>query len=403
MGILSECVFTSEIKSAAIDILHQNHPKETINGDICQIKSTEIPNFDILLAGFPCQAFSYAGKRLGFMDTRGTLFFEVERILKDHKPKGFILENVEGLVSHDKTDKTKPIGRTLETILQHLNDIGYNVSWRLLNSKDFGLAQDRKRIYIVGTLENSISLDEFEAKHTTLNEILEQGLPTAESPFVKNVLSHFSVEQLAGKSIKDKRGGDNNIHSWDLELKGPVSQEQKDLLNKLFRERRKKHWATENGIEWMDGMALSLQQIQTFYDSPNLKQMLEDLVRKKYLKKEYPKRLVTDLFGNTYRQQDSSLPVGYNIVAGKMSYEVAKILNPKDIAPTLVAMDMERLYVIDGVGLRQLTLREGLRLFGYPEDFKFDIDTKDGYDLLGNTVAVPVIKQVALRLLNGIK
>ena len=153
----------------------------------------------------------------------------------------------------------------------------------------------------------------------------------------------------------------------------------------------------------MDGMALSLQQIQTFYDSPNLKQMLEDIVRKKYLKKEYPKRLVTDLFGNTYRQQDSSLPVGYNIVAGKMSYEVAKILNPKDIAPTLVAMDMERLYVIDGVGLRQLTLREGLRLFGYPEDFKFDIDTKDGYDLLGNTVAVPVIKQVALRLLNGIK
>lgn len=85
-----------------------------------------------------------------------------------------------------------------------------------------------------------------------------------------------------------------------------------------------------------------------------------------------------------------------------MSYEVAKILDPNDVAPTLVAMDMERLYVIDGSGLRPLTLREGLRLFGYPEDFKFDIDTKDGYDLLGNTVAVPVIKQVALRLLNKI-
>lgn len=401
-GIQAECVFTSEIKPAAIKVLLQNNPKDTINGDICTIESSQIPEFDILLAGFPCQAFSYAGKRLGFMDTRGTLFFEVERILKDHKPKGFILENVEGLVSHDKTDKTKPIGRTLETILQHLKDIGYKVDWRLLNSKDFGIAQDRKRIYIVGSLTDSISLDGFEIKHTKLYEVLEQGLPTSNSPFVKNVLSHFAVEQLAGKSIKDKRGGDNNIHSWDLELKGTVSQEQKHLLNKLFKERRKKHWAIENGIDWMDGMALSLKQIQTFFDSPDLKEILEDLVVKGYLKKEYPKRLTTDLFGNTFRQQDPSLPVGYNIVAGKMSYEVAKILDPKDVAPTLVAMDMERLYVIDGSGLRPLTLREGLRLFGYPEDFKFDIDIKDGYDLLGNTVAVPVIKQVALRLLNKI-
>ncbi len=401
-GIQAECVFTSEIKPAAIKVLLQNNPKDTINGDICTIESSQIPEFDILLAGFPCQAFSYAGKRLGFMDTRGTLFFEVERILKDHKPRGFILENVEGLVSHDKTDKTKPIGRTLETILQHLKDIGYKVDWRLLNSKDFGIAQDRKRIYIVGSLTDSISLDGFEIKHTKLYEVLEQGLPTSNSPFVKNVLSHFAVEQLAGKSIKDKRGGDNNIHSWDLELKGTVSQEQKHLLNKLFKERRKKHWAIENGIDWMDGMALSLKQIQTFFDSPDLKEILEDLVIKGYLKKEYPKRLTTDLFGNTFRQQDPSLPVGYNIVAGKMSYEVAKILDPNDVAPTLVAMDMERLYVIDGSGLRPLTLREGLRLFGYPEDFKFDIDTKDGYDLLGNTVAVPVIKQVALRLLNKI-
>lgn len=401
-GIQAECVFTSEIKPAAIKVLLQNNPKDTVNGDICTIESSQIPEFDILLAGFPCQAFSYAGKRLGFMDTRGTLFFEVERILKDHKPKGFILENVEGLVSHDKTDKTKPIGRTLETILQHLKDIGYKVDWRLLNSKDFGIAQDRKRIYIVGSLTDSISLDGFEIKHTKLYEVLEQGLPTSNSPFVKNVLSHFAVEQLAGKSIKDKRGGDNNIHSWDLELKGTVSQEQKHLLNKLFKERRKKHWAIENGIDWMDGMALSLKQIQTFFDSPDLKEILEDLVIKGYLKKEYPKRLTTDLFGNTFRQQDPSLPVGYNIVAGKMSYEVAKILDPKDVAPTLVAMDMERLYVIDGSGLRPLTLREGLRLFGYPEDFKFDIDIKDGYDLLGNTVAVPVIKQVALRLLNKI-
>ena len=101
-GLSTECVFTSEIKPHAISVLKQNNPNETIHGDITEISSSEIPNFDFLLAGFPCQAFSSAGKRLGFLDTRGTLFFEVERILRDKKPHGFILENVEGLVSHDK-------------------------------------------------------------------------------------------------------------------------------------------------------------------------------------------------------------------------------------------------------------------------------------------------------------
>ena len=82
-----------------------------------------------------------------------------------------------------------------------------------------------------------------------------------------------------------------------------------------------------------------------------------------------------------------------------MSYEVAKVLDPKGIAPTLVAMDMEHLFVADNNGIRKLSLREGLRLFGYPDDFKFDVSIQDGYDLLGNTVVVPVIKQVALRVL----
>ena len=95
LGFSAHCVFTSEIKPYAIDVLQQNHPDETISGDITKIESSEIPDFDFLLGGFPCQAFSAAGKRLGFEDTRGTLFFEVERILREKKTKGFLLENVE--------------------------------------------------------------------------------------------------------------------------------------------------------------------------------------------------------------------------------------------------------------------------------------------------------------------
>ena len=108
-GIESECVFTSEIKPYAINILKQNHPEDKISGDITTVKNSEIPDFDFLLAGFPCQAFSAAGKRLGFEDTRGTLFFEVARIIKEKKPKGFILENVEGLVNHAKENNKDEI------------------------------------------------------------------------------------------------------------------------------------------------------------------------------------------------------------------------------------------------------------------------------------------------------
>ncbi|MCR5763834.1 MAG: DNA cytosine methyltransferase [Treponema sp.] len=394
LGIETECVFTSEIKTYAVDVLKQNHPNECINGDITKIETSEIPDFDFLLGGFPCQAFSSAGKRLGFEDTRGTLFFEVERILRDKKPKGFILENVEGLVNHDRKNPKDKIGRTLSIILEHLTALGYKVNWRVLNAKDFGVPQDRKRIYITGTFSEIPDLQDFETVNSTLSEVLEHGLPVSNSKFVNLVLSHYSVNQLYGMSIKDKRGGENNIHSWDIDYKGKTTKQEKKFLNLLLKERRKKKWAVEYGIDWMDGMPLTIDMIRTFCNPNNLEVMLEDLVSKKYLKKEHPKRKV----GNK-RVQDESLPLGYNIVAGKMSYEVAKVLDPNGIAPTLVAMDMEHLFVGDNGGIRKLSLREGLRLFGYPDDFKFNVSQQDGYDLLGNTVVVPVIKQVALRVL----
>jgi DNA (cytosine-5)-methyltransferase 1 len=222
-----------------------------------------------------------------------------------------------------------------------------------------------------------------------------------ETKFSKLLLNHFSIEDLYGKSIKDKRGGNDNIHSWDIELKGPVSKEQAIILNKLFKERRKKHWAEQIGIKWMDGMTLTLEQIRTFHDSPKLKEMLDDLVAKGYLKFEHPKSLVTEqtLLGiKTYRAENKSLKPGYNIVSGKLSFEINKILNPNGIAPTLVATDMARLVVPDGKGIRRMTLREGLRLFGYPEWFEMPVTQDEGFDLLGNTVAVKVVSAIAERI-----
>ena len=397
-GFTSECVFTSEIKPHAVKVLQQNYPKEEIYGDITKIEASIIPDFEFLLAGFPCQAFSSAGKRLGFLDTRGTLFFDVERILKEKKPYGFILENVEGLVNHDKTNPKDKIGRTFSTILEHLRALGYKVSWKILNAKYFGVPQERKRVYIAGTIKEYPDLTSFNHQTKSLGSILERGLTTERSVFIDHLLSHYSVNELAGKSIKDKRGGDNNIHSWDIEIKGPVSQSQKSLLNIMLKERRKKKWAIEYGIDWMDGMPLTFEQICSFFYRPDLREMLDDLVHKKYLRWEHPKKKI----GNR-RTPDYDLPKGYNIVSGKMSFEISKVLGENDIAPTLVAMDMQHLYVIDGNGIRTLSLREGLRLFGYPDDYKIDLDKKLGYDLLGNTVVVPVITEVSGRVLDTYK
>lgn len=394
-GYTAKCVFTSEIKPHAVKILKQNHPDETITGDITQVDAKDIPDFDFLLAGFPCQAFSAAGKRLGFQDTRGTLFFDVERILKEKRPFGFVLENVEGLVNHDREHPQDKIGRTLTTILDHLDALDYKVSWKVLNAKHFGVPQERKRIYIVGTLRDYPDISTFEYTTKTLGDVLETGLETEHSKFIDNLLAHYSIEELEGKSIKDKRGGDNNIHSWDIEMKGAVSPEQRNLLNTMLKERRKKKWAEEYGIDWMDGMPLTIEQIRTFFDHPQLEDMLDDLVQKKYLRFEHPKKKV----GNS-REHDTSLPKGYNIVAGKMSFEISKVMGKDDIAPTLVAMDMQHLFVADGAGVRTLSLREGLRLFGYPDDYRFDIEKSLGYDLLGNTVVVPVIAEVSRRVLD---
>ena len=173
-------------------------------------------------------------------------------------------------------------------------------------------------------------------------------------------------------------------------------------------ERRKKKWAEQWGIKWMDGMPLSISMIQEFYNDEHLQVMLDDLVQKKYLRYEYPKQMVVikNESGEkiTRREFDTTKEKGYNIVTGKLSFEVNKVLDDKEIAPTLVATDVDKIYVVDGQGLRKLSLREGLRLFGYPEDFKFDgISEKDGFDLLGNTVVVPVIKAVSERLLEVLK
>lgn len=395
LGFKSECVLTSEIKTSAIQVYQENFQQDKMWGDITTISTQQIPDFDILLAGFPCQPFSSAGTRQGFLDTRGTLFFEIERILKDKSPFGFLLENVEGLVQHDD-------GRTLTTIVNKLEQLGYQVKYDILNAKDFGVPQDRKRVYIAGTKTNTISLNFSKNAQPRLLDILETGCPTLQTNFAKKLLQQYSIEELYGKSIKDKRGGEDNIHSWDLELKGNVSLAQRELLNLLLKQRRRKIWSAKKGIHWMDGIPLTVDEIATFYPHSKLAEMLDDLANKGYLKYEHPKDIqeVINKDGNKVKKREYrfDLPKGYNIVVGKLSFPINKVLAPDDIAPTLVATDMQKLAVVDGQGLRCLTIREGLRLFGFPEDYQINLPITKAFDLLGNTVVVPIVREIAERI-----
>lgn len=168
------CVFSSDIDSAVKKVYEMNFG-EIPYGDITTIEAEEIPNHDILCAGFPCQPFSTAGKRLGFEDTRGTLFFEVARILKEKKPKAFILENVRGLTNHDN-------GKTLEVILNTLSELGYDYKYDVLNAKDYNVPQNRERWYCIGIIKDSgLNINDFlfpekEKLINTLKEIIQQNI-----------------------------------------------------------------------------------------------------------------------------------------------------------------------------------------------------------------------------------
>jgi DNA (cytosine-5)-methyltransferase 1 len=210
-----QCVFSSEIDTHAKEMYYENFG-DMPSSDITKIKEQDIPKFDILLGGFPCQPFSIAGEKKGFNDTRGTLFFDIVRILKYHKPRVVILENVKHFKNHNK-------GNTLKTVLSTLKQLGYETSWQLLNAKDFGVPQNRERTIIVASL-NKIEFDFKKIKKksaTSLKEILEtkndnfQYLKKSEYTLIDNPKQQPSGLIFVGyrnKKIRQKGVMDNTKH-----------------------------------------------------------------------------------------------------------------------------------------------------------------------------------------------
>lgn len=207
IGIKGKCVFSSDIDKFAQESYKANFGERPA-GDITQIDEKDIPDFDLLFAGFPCQAFSICGLQKGFEDTtRGTLFFDIARIIREKKPRAFVLENVKNLASHDN-------GKTLATILSVLRDeLGYYVDYKLLNALDFGLPQKRERIIIVGALKPFEMDWNFSVeKKKTLEDILEKDVDK----------KHYASKEIVEKR-KAKHKANIKPAIWHENKSGNVS------------------------------------------------------------------------------------------------------------------------------------------------------------------------------------
>lgn len=383
--VQSKCVLSADIKQDAIDTYNLNFNENNKVTDIYTLNNEDIKPFDLLCAGFPCQPFSSAGQKKGFSDKRGGMIFKIIDICKYHTPRFVVLENVYNLMTLEKGNCIKKIKKLFE-------DIGYIVSYKKLNSSNFGCAQSRERVYIVCTIDKPFDFEDIHyKKKVSLDSIIDytNKKTNIDPAFCDKILELHKESPVFGCKIGDKRGGKNNIHSWDIGFNGKLNKDEKELMTKIMLNRRKKHWAEKKNIVWMDGMPLTYEEITTFYTHKKLKKMLDNLVHMKYLRLEKPKDLI-----DGKRKYKEELPEGYNICKGKLSFPVSKILDPNDISPTLTATDSHKLAVIiDDNTIRHLTSTEMKKICGFPNSFIVPGHVNYG-DLFGNMATPPVIKEI---------
>ncbi len=205
LGISAACVFSSEIDRECQQV-YQDNFGELPNGDITEITGASVPKHDLLLAGFPCQPFSIIGQRKGFQDARGTLFFDIARILEVKQPTAFILENVKLLAGHNQ-------GKTLAAILVILQELGYSTTYKVLNALDFGLPQKRERIFIVGFRKPCFfRWPEVKIPMQPLQEILEENVPDG----------YFASERIRKKRLS-RRQPSQELTIWHENKSGNIS------------------------------------------------------------------------------------------------------------------------------------------------------------------------------------
>lgn len=448
-----EVVFSSEIDkyaSKSYEILYGHAP----HGDITKVQETDIPNHDLLVGGFPCQDFSLAGRQAGFEGTRGTLFFEIARIAKEKRPKLLLLENVKNLVNHGK-------GKTIEVIMKTLSDLGYALDFAVLNSKFFDVAQNRERVYIVGVLDGKQEGWKLEGKYKSVTKAKKriqeiEGMRSFNFPFPKEecvtkrlkdileetvdeklFLDKEKEEKLLHKvqskeesdivfRIDDKRGG-NSIHSWELSLRGVITEKEQGYLNQMILERRK---GEKDGNPILpEQVGATKEEFDTFVEMGYLKRVGERYDFKfGNLSFDISKIISQGAISPTLTCTDSSNyavltkeEVGLEFVGGvtdkpnwldngkelSRNYKQgSRVYDTNGLSSTLSAQGVgglgghTGLYLTPNWRIRRLSPLECFRLQGFPDSYYYDlkeqgISNTQLYKMAGNAVTSFVIKEIA--------
>lgn len=344
-----ECVGYSEIDKHAIKLYSAWYNDECNFGDITKIEAEKLPDFELLVGGFPCQAFSVAGKRGGFNDTRGTIFFDFARIMKAKKPKFAIFENVKGLLNHDG-------GKTYETMLRTLDELGYNAQWGILNTRFHGLPQNRERVYIVANLR----------ERSSTKILFERGNGSADK----------------------------------------VERTENGIIGQFYNRKGKTH--QDLGVISSEGHSPAL--LATTHKNPRIVK-IGDIDG---LNTQYSRVYDSEGVSTTLNAQGGGLgaktglyKVGMYIPKSGKRHQGNEIHGTNSVCACLKTGGGGKMLSIGGYPpkVRRLTPKECFRLQGFKDEmvelgYKLGISDTQLYKMAGNAVSVPVVEWAAQRVLN---
>jgi len=366
----TECVGYSEVDKYAKQIYERHYPNHINYGDATTIPTEDLPEFDLLVGGFPCQAFSVAGKGRGFCDTRGTLFFEIARVLQDKRPRYFLLENVKGLLFNNQ-------GKTFQEILKILTQMGYFVEWQVLNSKDFGVPQNRERVFLVGHLGGNCRREIFplrgddqkiDQKHEMKLDEVTHG--------VSDAMRIYNVGKI------------NNGISGQVDNPLGIARTLKGLGGGL---------GAKTGLY----VVPSVKKIGNIYDSGGEnRDVLEPSGISKTLKSGVTNNPKHEGIGSC-NSPKIAIPV---LTPDRAKKRQNGRRFKTDGEPAFILTQQDKHGVYDGFRIRRLTPLECERLQGFPDNWtKYGVDGNQisdtqRYKCLGNAVTTNVISEVMNRL-----
>ena len=384
-GFEFKCIGVSEIDKYSNELLKKRFPTVKNWGDCTKINPSELPDFDMLCGGFPCQTFSIAGKRRGFQDTRGTMFFEVARIIKVKRPKIILLENVKGLLNHNK-------GETFRTIIQTLSELGYDVQWMVLNSKFFGVPQNRERVFIIGSLRGE-----------PRPEILPFGEISKEIIELQGQQVHPTITEAIGRQ-------------------GSSSEYKKSLA--VVNTVKARHTADANG-SYIINECKQLPQAQRIRTTEGVSQTLQGQAGGQgaktglYVIRGRPRYNEKGERELKFYEYDEMPTLSQNCAMGDQKNMIARaVLTPdradkrqngrrfkEDGEPSFTLTQQDKHRVYDGMQIRRLTPKECERLQGFPDNWTKitmsngkEMSDTQRYKQMGNAVTVNVIEAIGKKI-----